>query len=190
MGLTTLISSIFIVASLVWATYNFAIIQSGAVRQYDPHFEYDEIPYWPYDNEFAGGRTNWFDNVNYTDFLIDQPLPDDILDHLDDVIFTVGPADPPQLWRVGAYDEYDGSSWGKTLIGTYPLDDVDEIITFGEATNQVYTVAFNATAGATVGAIELPSLFPYLRVIEDSFITWSIDGNGNPYADPGRLLDY
>jgi len=95
MGITTLISSIFIVASLVWATYNFVIVQSGAVRQYDPHYEYDEIPYWPYDNDIVGGRTNWFDNVNYTDVLIDEPLPDDILDHLDDVIFTVAPADPP-----------------------------------------------------------------------------------------------
>ena len=190
MGLTTLISSIFIVASLVWATYNFVIIQSGAVRQYDPHYEYDEIPYWPYDNEFAGGRTNWFDNVNYTDVNLDLPLPDDLLDHLDDVIFTVAPADPPQLWRVGAYDYYDGSNWGKINVGPVLLDDIDQLITFGEATNQVYTVAFNATAGATVGAIELPTLFPEIRVIEDSFTTWSFAGDGTPYPDPGRLLDY
>ncbi len=190
MGLTTLISSIFIVASLVWATYNFVIIQSGAVRQYDPHYEYDEIPYWPYDNEFAGGRTNWFDNVNYTDVNLNLPLPDDLLDHLEEVIFTVAPADPPQLWRVGAYDYYDGSNWGKINVGPVPLDDIDQLITFGEATNQVYTVAFNATAGATVGAIELPTLFPAIRVIEDSFTTWSFAGDGTPYPDPGRLLDY
>jgi hypothetical protein len=191
MGITTLISSIFIVASLVWATYNFVIVQSGAVRQYDPHYEYDEIPYWPYNNDFAGGRTNWFEHTNYTDVLLNPPLPDDILDHLDEVIFTVGPADPPQLWRVGAYDDYDGSNWGKTNIGTYPLDyDDPQLITYGEATNQIYTVAFNATAGATVGAMELPTLFPEIRVIEDSFLTWSIDSEGNPYPDPGRLLDY
>ncbi len=191
MGITTLISSIFIVASLVWATYNFVIVQSGAVRQYDPHYEYDEIPYWPYNNDFAGGRTNWFEHTNYTDVLLNPPLPDDILDHLDEVIFTVGPADPPQLWRVGAYDDYDGSNWGKTNIGTIPLDNDDpQLITYGEATNQIYTVAFNATAGATVGAMELPTLFPYIRVIEDSFLTWSIDDGGNPYPDPGRLLDY
>jgi len=191
MGLTTLISSIFIVASLVWATYNFAIVQSGAVRQYDPHFKYDDIPYWPYDNEFAGGRTNWFDNTNYTDVLLNPPLPEDLFDHLDDIIFTVSPANPPQLWRVGAYDEYDGSNWGKTTVVTRTLTPASpELITYAEATNPVYTVAFNATAGATVGAIELPSLFPYIRVIEDSFLTWSIDGNGNPYPDPSRLLDY
>ncbi|MHA1963623.1 MAG: DUF4129 domain-containing protein [Candidatus Thorarchaeota archaeon] len=190
MGLTTLISAIFIVASLVWATYNFAIVQSGSVRQYEPHFEYDEIPLWLYDIPWAGGTSQWFDNFNYTDGLVGQPLPDDILDHLDDIIFTVVPADPPQLWRVRAYDDYDGSSWGKTRIGTWPLDDVDELITYGEATNQVYTVAFNATAGASVGVIELPSLFPEIRVIEDSFLTWSFDATGNPFPDPGRLLDY
>jgi len=191
MGLTTLISSIFIVASLVWATYNFAIVQSGAVRQYEPHFEYEDIPYWPYDNGIAGGRTNWFDNTNYTDVLLNPPLPEDLLDHLDDIIFTVSPANPPQLWRVGAYDEYDGSNWGKTTTATRTLTPASpELITYAEATNPVYTVAFNATAGATVGAIELPSLFPYIRVIEDSFLTWSIDGNGNPYPDPSRLLDY
>ncbi|MGY5855182.1 MAG: transglutaminase domain-containing protein, partial [Candidatus Thorarchaeota archaeon] len=190
MGITTLISSIFIVASLVWATYNFAIVQSGAVRQYDPHFKYDDIPLWPYDINWAGGRTNWFNNVNYTDVLIDQPLPDDILDHLDDVIFTVVPADPPQLWRVGAYDEYDGSNWGKTNIGTWPVDPGPQLITDVEATNEIYTVIFNTTAGATVGAVELPTLFPEIRVIEDSFVTWSYDVDGVPYPDPGRLLDY
>ncbi|MFW9789006.1 MAG: transglutaminase family protein, partial [Candidatus Thorarchaeota archaeon] len=190
MGLTTLISSIFIVASLVWATYNFAIVQWGANRDYSPHFPYEYIPYWPYDNQFAGGRTNWFDNVNYTDVPLDQQLPDDILDQLDNIIFTVAPADPPQLWRVGAYDSYDGAHWGKTQIGTIPLDALTQLISTGEATNEIYTVVFNATAGANVGAIELPSLHPDLRVIEDSFVTWSIDGNGNPYPDPGRLLDY
>jgi hypothetical protein len=190
MGLTTLISSIFIVASLVWATYNFAIVQSGAVRTYDPHYEYEYIPYWPYENGFAGGRTNWFDNVNYTDVPLDLPLPEDLLEQLDNVIFTVAPADPPQLWRVGAYDDYDGSNWGKLRVGTWPLDPGLQLISYAEATNPVYTVTFNATAGAAVGAIELPSLFPEIRVIEDSFLTWSVDGEGNLYSDPGRLLDY
>ncbi len=190
MGLTTLISAIFIVASLVWATYNFVIVQSGTVRQYDPHYEYELIPFWPYDNQFAGGRTNWFDNFNYTDGLVGGDLPDDLLDHLDDPIFMVAPVDPPQLWRVGAYDEYDGSNWGKTSIGTWDVDPGPQLITYGEATNPIYTVVFNTTAGASVGAIELPTLFPEIRVIEDSFLTWSVDSQGTPYPDPGRLLDY
>jgi hypothetical protein len=189
MGLTAIISAIFIVASLVWATYNFAIVQSGAVRQYTPHYEYDQIPYWPYDNGFVGGRTNWFDNINYTNVPINAPLPNDIGTHLDDIIFRAYPANPPQLWRTGAYDRYDGSNWGKTQVGTIPLTDY-QLISYGEATNPVYTIIFNATAGANVGAIELPSLHPDLRVIEDSFVTWSIDSSGNPYPDPGRLLDY
>jgi len=190
MGLTTLISAIFIVASLVWATYNFVIVQSGAVRQYDPHYEYDEIELWPYTLDWAGGRTNWFDNFNYTDGLVGQPLPNDILDHLDDIIFTVVPRNPPQLWRVGIYDDYDGSNWGKINIGTWPVDPGPQLITYGEATNPVYTVIFNTTAGATVGAIELPTLFPEIRVIEDSFTVWSFDTEGNPYPDPGRLRNY
>ncbi|MHA2395061.1 MAG: hypothetical protein ACXAC0_00005, partial [Candidatus Thorarchaeota archaeon] len=191
MGLTTLISSIFIVASLVWATYNFVIVQSGAVRQYDPHYDYDDIELWPYNIPgWGGGRTNWFDNFNYTDGLVGQPLPDDLLDHLDDIIFTVVPRDPPQLWRVGAYDDYDGSNWGKINVGTWPVDTGAQLITYGEATNPVYTVIFNTTAGATVGSIELPTLFPEIRVIEDSFLTWSFDTDGNPFPDPGRLLDY
>ncbi|MFX1560845.1 MAG: transglutaminase family protein, partial [Promethearchaeota archaeon] len=190
MGLTTLISAIFIVASLVWATYNFVIVQSGAVRQYDPHYEYDEIELWPYTLDWAGGRTNWFDNFNYTDGLVGQPLPNDLLDHLEDILFSVVPKDPPQLWRQGAYDDYDGSNWGKTNTATWPVDPGPQLITYGEATNQVYTVIFNTTAGATVGAIELPTLFPEIRVIEDSFMTWSFDSEGNPFQDPGRLIDY
>ncbi|OLS31201.1 MAG: hypothetical protein ThorAB25_04620 [Candidatus Thorarchaeota archaeon AB_25] len=191
MGLTTLISAIFIVASLVWATYNFVIVQSGSVRQYDPHYEYDDIELWPYNIPgWGGGRTNWFDNFNYTDGLVGQPLPDDLLDHLDDIIFTVVPRDPPQLWRVGAYDDYDGSNWGKINVGTWPVDTGAQLITYGEATNPVYTVIFNTTAGATVGSIELPTLFPEIRVIEDSFTVWSFYPDGTPYRDPGRLLDY
>ncbi|NIR13874.1 MAG: hypothetical protein GWN77_01055, partial [Gammaproteobacteria bacterium] len=190
MGLTTLISAIFIVASLVWATYNFVIVQSGAVRQYDPHDEYDEVELWPYDISWGGGRDNWFDNFNYTDGLVGQPLPDDLLDHLDDILFSVIPRDPPQLWRVGAYDDYDGSNWAKINPTTVPIDPGPQLISYGEATNPIYTAIFNTTAGATVGAMELPTLFPEIRVIEDSFMTYSFDSEGNPYADPGRLIDY
>ncbi len=190
MGITTLISAIFIVSTLVWATYNFAIVQSGAVRQYTPHYPYGDIPYWPYDNDFVGGRTNWFENINYTNVPLDMDLPEDLLGNLDDIIFTVVPANPPQLWRIGAYDDYDGANWGKTIIGTRTLDSDTQLITYSEATNPVYTVIFNATAGATVGAMEIPSLFPDIRVIENSFLTWSVDATGNPYPDPSRLLDY
>jgi hypothetical protein len=186
MGLTTLIGAIFIVASLVWATYNFVIVQSGSVRQYDPHYPYDDIPSWPYDLNWAGGRSTWFD---YDNVPLDINLPPDLLDQWDQVMFMVGPADPPQLWRIGAYDYYNGSDWGKTLPGSVPLSS-SELIPIGSAPNQIYTVALNVTAGAAVGAVELPTLFPYIRVIEDSFMTWSVDSNGDPYPDPGRLISY
>ena len=185
MGLTTLISAIFIVASLVWATYNFVIVQSGSVRQYDPHYEYDDIPPWPYDINWAEG-VDW---RTYQNIPLDVSLPQTLLDQWDQVMFTVGPADPPQLWRTGAYNSYNGSDWGKTIPGTRTLSS-SELIPLGSAPNQVYTVALNVTAGAAVGAVELPTLFPYLRIIEDSFMTWSFDTSGNPYPDPGRLISY
>ncbi|MFW9832678.1 MAG: transglutaminase domain-containing protein [Candidatus Thorarchaeota archaeon] len=186
MGLTTLIGAIFIVASLVWATYNFVIVQSGSVRQYNPHYPYDDIPSWPYDLNWAGGRATWFD---YDNVPLDINLPPDLIDQWDQVMFMVGPADPPQLWRIGAYDYYNGSDWGKTIPGSQFLTS-SELIPLGSAPNQVYTVALNVTAGAAVGAVELPTLFPYIRVIEDSFMTWSVDSNGDPYPDPGRLISY
>ena len=101
MGITTIISSLIIVASLVWAVYNFGIIQFGVVRDYEPHQSYDDVEYWPYTNNFTGGNTNWNLNNNYTDLLLDLPLPNDTLDRLDDVVFLVTPADPGQLWRTG-----------------------------------------------------------------------------------------
>ena len=113
MGLTTLISAIFIVASLVWATYNFVIVQSGSVRQYDPHYEYDEIPLWPYDLNWAGGRATWFD---YDNVPLDVDLPQDLIDQWDDVMFMVGPADPPQLWII-CHGDCGGGNNG-AFIGT------------------------------------------------------------------------
>lgn len=189
MGLTALVSSIFIVATIVWGFYGFFLIQSERVRPYPPHLEYDEIAYWPYENGFAGGDSNWFKNLNYTDFPLDMSLPDDLLEHLNDTVFVVTPADPGQLWRVNSYDYYDGAGWSKTIEETRPLNS-DELISYVEATNTVYTVILNASVGATVGATSLPSLFPSIRIIEDSFNTWSIVDGTPVIDDPSRLLDY
>ncbi|TFG30195.1 transglutaminase domain-containing protein, partial [Candidatus Thorarchaeota archaeon] len=189
MGLTAIISSIFIVATIVWGFYSFILIQSGDIRPYPAHFEYDSIKYWPYENGFAGGNTNWFDNLNYTNLPLDQPLPDDLLDHLDDPVFIVAPADPGQLWRIDSYDYYDGAGWSKTVEGTRPLNS-QELISYSEITNPVYIVLFYAEAGATVGAMSLPSLFPSIRIIEDSFNTWSIVDGIPEIDDPSRLIDY
>jgi transglutaminase-like putative cysteine protease len=191
MGITAIISSIFIVATLVWGLYTFVLIQSGSVRQYDPHYEYDEIEYWPYTIDFAGSDGNWFNNLNYSDFNIDQPLPENLLDSMDDPVFYVAPADPGQLWRIESYDQYNGASWTKT--STTPLRDLVpgvELIPATAATNQIYWIFFNATAGAEVGSLSLPSLFPSIRVIEDSFETYSVVDDQFVMDDPTRLLHY
>ena len=189
MGITTILSAIFIVASLVWATYTFGIIQFGNPRAYPPHYEYDTIPYWPYDNGFTGGRTNWFENVNYTNVPVNESLNEDILNRLDDAVYHVTPANPPQLWRIGAFDYYDGSGWSKTDLTSIVLTS-SQLIDYGDAANEIYTVVFNASAGGYVGAIELPHLFPDLRIIDDSFQTWSIV-DGAPVLDvPSRIANY
>ncbi|RLI50125.1 MAG: hypothetical protein DRO73_04230, partial [Candidatus Thorarchaeota archaeon] len=111
MGISTLLGSIFIIATIVWGLVSFVEIQGNMVRTEIPHEEYSSVAPWPYNIEWSGGKSNWFDNLNYTDVPLDQQLPEDLLDQLDHVIFYVTPEDPPQLWRTGAYDEYDGSSW-------------------------------------------------------------------------------
>jgi len=194
MGLTTIISSLIIVSSLVWAAYNFGILQFGVVRTYPPHYEYDTIDYWPYNNNFTGGNRNWFENVNYTDLPLDMTLPEDLLDQLDDIVFLVSPANPAQLWRTGSYDAYDGSRWTKSQPSQLPLDDddigPDQIITSGEATNTIYSIFFYATAGATVGAIELPTIFPEIRFIEDSFRTYSLVDDAYVEDTTSRIQSY
>ncbi|TFF67576.1 transglutaminase domain-containing protein, partial [Candidatus Thorarchaeota archaeon] len=189
MSIMTIVSAIFILATIIWASYNFAVIQMGHARRYTPHYEYDTIPNWPYSTPFAGGRTNWFDDVNYTDAPVNQSLPDDILDQLDEPLFVVMPADPAQLWRAGSYDYYDGSSWGKSTVSVFGLSS-EELIPAAAASNEIYTIIFNATAGASVGEIELPTIFPHIRVIEDSFRTWSIDGDELVADSPSRLISY
>ena len=190
MGITAIISSIVIVASIVWGFYSFALVQYGAVRPWEPHYEYDQIEYWPYTHDFAGSDGNWFDNLNYTDLQLDE-LPDDLLDRMDDPVFYVAPADPGQLWRIESFDQYDGSGWTKTLVDTRPLIPGEELIPISAVTNNtVYTVLFNATAGAEVGSISLPSLFPFIRVIEDSFQTYSVVNDTFVPDSPTRLLHY
>lgn len=188
MGLTTIVGSILVVASIIWGLYSFVLIQYGGVRPYEPHYEYDLIEYWPYTNNFTGGTTNWFENLNYTDFQIDQPLPEDILDRLDDVVFVVTPRDPGHLWRQESYDYYDGAGWSKTITDSFRPLTSEELIQPSAATNPIYTVIFNAPAGAGVGSIELPSLFPAIRVIDGSFKTYSLV-DGVPVEDiPSRFL--
>ncbi|MFW9812407.1 MAG: transglutaminase domain-containing protein [Candidatus Thorarchaeota archaeon] len=190
MGLTTLISSLIIVSSLVWAAYNFGLIQFGVVREYPPHYEYDNIPYWPYTNDLTGGRTNW--SGNYNQLPLNQTLPPDFLDQLDDTVFVVTPENPGQLWRTSSYDDYDGDTnlWSKSMSGTWDLDDTLQLISYGEATNQIYTIFFYASAGATVGTIELPRIFPDIRVIEDSFQTYSLVDNAYVPDAQSRIESY
>lgn len=189
MGLTAIVSSIFIVATLVWGFYSFYLIQSGIVRPYPAHYEYDLIEYWPYENGFAGDIPNWFQNLNYTNLPLEDPLPENLLDHLNDTVFLVAPADPGQLWRIDSYDYYNGAGWSKTVEGTRPLNS-EELISYDDATNDPYVILLYAEAGATVGAISLPSLFPSIRVIEDSFDTWTIVDGTPVIDDPSRLIDY
>ena len=189
MSIATIVSAIFITASIIWAVVGFGLIQLGAVRQYPPHFEYDTIEDWPYDTPFAGGRSNWFEDVNYTSLPVNQSLPDDLIDHLDDPLFVVFPQDPAQLWRTGSYDYYDGSSWQKSSVSPYDLS-AAQLIPAVAAPNEVYRILFPATAGASVGEMELPTIHPSIRVIQDSFRTWSIVDDTLEEDIPSRLLSY
>ncbi|TFH07586.1 MAG: transglutaminase domain-containing protein, partial [Candidatus Thorarchaeota archaeon] len=189
MGITAIISSIFIVASLVWGLYSFVLIQSGQVRPYDPHYEYSTINYWPYTNDFAGRESNWFENLNYTDFQLNDTLPIDLLERLNDPVFYVAPANPGQLWRIESYNLYDGSSWSKSTMNSRSLSS-EELIPATSTNNTIYSVFFNATAGAEVGTISLPSLFPFVRVIEDSFETFTLVNDLYVPDVPSRLLHY
>ncbi len=138
------------------------------VRTYEPHEKYDGVTPWPYNIQWAGGRSNWFDNVNYSDISMNAPLPQDILDHLDQVLFVVDPAEPPQLWRSSSYDAYDGSSWHKSDTSSIvPLTTMSRADAINQG-NQIYTVYMNVTAGATTGAVNLPTLFPDVQIIRDS----------------------
>ncbi|TXT56486.1 MAG: hypothetical protein BAJATHORv1_20075 [Candidatus Thorarchaeota archaeon] len=178
-GFTTIISSLFLIATLVWGTATLIMIQMGEGRIQTPHQPYSEIEDWAYNIDWAGGRSTWFDNINYTDLPLDQPLPDDLMDQLENVIFIAEPASPAQLWRSSSYDSYDGSSWGKSRSDEYSVATISSAQAEAQG-NEIYTVYLNLTAGSSVGEVQLPVLFPEQQIITDSFTTYP----------SGRLLSY
>ena len=192
MGFLTLLSSIILLITLLWTTYNFVFIQFGLMRSEIPHEDYSAVEPWPYDINWAGGRSSWFENINYTDMPMNLPPPPDVLQQLENVIFYAAPSDPPQLWRSTSYDRYDGSSWTKSL-GDTRRPATTEVITQSQAQdqgNQIYNIYLNVTAGPNVGSIDLPVLFPTIQVIADSFETGRIVSGSYQPDSPSRLLDY
>ncbi len=166
----TLISSLFLVVTIVWATWSVLNIQAGMVRLENPHEPYppDE---WEINVNFNDWTSNWFENVTYQNLPLNQTLPDNLLEQLENVLFTVNPYDPPQLWRSTAYDRYDGSGWTKTQLDTEPLDST-KLITRAQAVTQgntIYKISINVSAGGATGSVELPALFPQIQAIQDSF---------------------
>ncbi|MFQ5833017.1 MAG: transglutaminase domain-containing protein [Candidatus Thorarchaeota archaeon] len=186
MGATTIISSLILVAMIVWATYSFVLVQFGWVRAYDPHTTYDDTPVFDYNINWSGGRSNWFENINYTDVPMDLPFPDDLLGQMENTLFYVAPEDPPQLWRSTAYDSYDGSGWSKTSLTQVPLAEIDPSAT----TNQIYRVYLNVTPGQSGGSIELPALFPEVMIIQNSFETGTLVGGAYQPDTSSRLQSY
>jgi hypothetical protein len=189
MGIITIVSSIFVVASVVLSMFTYFALMNQP-RQYEPHQYYPDISQWPYDINWAGGTNNWFNNVNYTNFQIGQPLPGDILGHLNDIIFLVTPKDPGQLWRQESYDNYDGAGWSKSDTTSFYNLTSEELIPASAVTNTRYTVFLNVTGGgATVGSVELPTLFPYIRVVDGSFKSYTIV-SGVPVPDSLSKITY
>ncbi|MCK4280437.1 MAG: hypothetical protein KAW94_07660, partial [Candidatus Thorarchaeota archaeon] len=130
----TLISSLFLVATIIWATWSVINIQAGVVRLENPHEPYPPDD-WEINVNFNDWTSNWFENVTYQDLPLNQTLPDNLLEQLENVLFIVDPYDPPQLWRSTAYDGYDGSGWTKTQLDTGPLEST-ELITRAQAVTQ------------------------------------------------------
>ncbi|MHA2021227.1 MAG: transglutaminase-like domain-containing protein [Candidatus Thorarchaeota archaeon] len=189
MGAMTVISSLILVAMIVWAGYSFALVSLGLVRDYDPHIEYDEAPNFGYNINWSGGQSTWWDNINYTDVPLDETLPEDLLGQLDNILFYVTPEDPPQLWRSTAYDEYDGSSWTKTSTTQWSVGDGN--IDRWEATNPIYQVYLNVTTGPATEPLEIPILFPNMKIIRGSFETGEIvPGVGYQPHSTSRLTSY
>ncbi|MCF2135846.1 MAG: DUF4129 domain-containing protein [Candidatus Thorarchaeota archaeon] len=191
MGLTTILGTVAVIAMLMWGTVVFFQIQTGNVRTEIPHERYSDVVPWPYNINWGGSSTNWFDNMDYNQLPLNQTLPDDLLEHLNDVMFIESPTEPVQLWRYDAYDEYTGSSWQKTdaAMSNVTLN----LITRSEAEalgNTIYTVYLNVTAGPNVGAVRLPTLFPDALIIQDSFVTGQIEDGHFQVDTPSRLLNY
>ncbi|MHA2003861.1 MAG: transglutaminase domain-containing protein [Candidatus Thorarchaeota archaeon] len=189
MGAMTVISSLILVAMIVWAGWSFALVSLGLVRDYDPHIEYDEAPNFGYDIPWAGGQSTWWDNINYTNAPLNGTLPDDLFDQLNNVLFYVVPEDPPQLWRSTAYDAYDGSSWVKTSTTQWSVG--DGTIDSWEATNEIYRVFLNVTTGPATESLEIPILFPNMKLIRGTLETGYLDqfGQYQPHS-VSRLTSY
>ncbi|UCH03453.1 MAG: transglutaminase domain-containing protein, partial [Candidatus Thorarchaeota archaeon] len=186
MGFTTVVSSLILVAMIVWALYSFVLVQFVGVRDYDPHTSYDDAIEWDYDIPWAGGQSSWFDNINYTDVPMNMSLPPDLLDQMENTLFYVAPEDPPQLWRKTAYDRYDGASWTKSDTTQWTLGEIDPFF----ATNPIYRVFLNVTPGPSAADIEIPSLFPDAMIIQGSFETGElVDRVYQPHS-PSRLQSY
>jgi hypothetical protein len=182
-GFTTIVSSIFLVATLIWAIFTALQIYSEEVRDFQPHETYDEVEPWAYDlDDWAGGRSFWFENLDYNDLNLTDDLPEELLDAYNETLFLVEPSNPPQLWRSSAYDLYDQHSWEKSQDEQRDLN-ADEMLTRQNAEaqgNTIYKVTFNVTAGPNTGFLELPILFPRIQIIQDSIA-----------ADPAdRLISY
>ncbi len=180
-GLGTLISSIFLIATVVWGAYSLILVEGGYVRAETPHEKYDRVEPWPYNIDWAGGHRFWFDNLNYSGLNMNDPLPPDLLnnDTFDTTLFVVSPVDPPQLWRSSAFDDYDGHTWSKSMNSSSPVTPITR--SDAEALgNTIYTVYLNITAGPNVGSIELPILFPEIQIV---------DGSLHAYPEE-RLLEY
>ncbi|MFX1415512.1 MAG: transglutaminase family protein, partial [Promethearchaeota archaeon] len=186
MGFTTVVSSLILVAMIVWALYSFVLVQFVGVRDYDPHTSYDDAIEWDYDIPWAGGQSSWFDNINYTDVPMNMSLPDDLLDQMENTLFYVAPEDPPQLWRNTAYDSYDGASWTKSDTTQWALGEIDPLF----ATNPIYRVFLNVTPGPSASNIEIPSLFPDAMIIQGSFETGELVGGVYQPHSPSRLQSY
>ncbi|MHA2377515.1 MAG: transglutaminase-like domain-containing protein [Candidatus Thorarchaeota archaeon] len=173
-GAFTILTTLVLIAALVWGTYTVILIQGEAVRTQNPHERVSEVEPWEYNINWAGGRSNWFDDINYTDLPLDQQLPQDLLQQMNNTLFLVEPVDPAQLWRSSAYDRYDGSGWDKTQISRVILPPITQAEASAQG-NTVYIIYMNITIGQNVEAIELPALFPTAQIIEDSFRTVPAD---------------
>jgi len=184
MGFTTIVSSLILVAMIVWALYSFVLVQFVGVRQYDPHTSYDDTIEWDYDIPWTGGQSSWF---NYTDVPMNMSLPPDYLSQLENTAFYVTPADPPQLWRMTAYDSYDGAWWTKSDTTQWSLGEIDPFF----VTNQVYRVFLNVTPGPSAGNMQIPILFPDAMIIQGSFETGFLNASGQYETHiPSRLESY
>ncbi|MHA2083904.1 MAG: hypothetical protein ACXABD_09130 [Candidatus Thorarchaeota archaeon] len=63
-GAFTILTTLVLIAALVWGTYTVILIQGEAVRTQNPHERVSEVEPWEYNINWAGGRSNWFDDIN------------------------------------------------------------------------------------------------------------------------------